>query len=291
MEDETQLEKFKEEIKKEELVPLGWQVIKSDQLLKMDLPEVEFLVENLIPSGAITILSGNPSSYKSWLLLEIAKVVASNGLLFGKFNTTEAHVLYVDEEAPLTEIKRRWSMLNPSYMTLVNFMSLQGFKIDSEEHKKALLDLAMWRGCRLIVFDSFRDIHSQNENDSQQAQKIIDFLRGFTRKGITILISHHHRKETFLGSKEPSQAMRGSTAIWAGIDSLLTIEKTKETPEEIELMITQTKLRQGKAISPFKVNLIEEGGQMRFEYIGEVETEITKLEKTKKAILEFLQDG
>ena len=176
-------------------------------------------------------------------------------------------------------------------MTLVNFMSLQGFKIDSEEHKKALLDLAMWRGCRLIVFDSFRDIHSQNENDSQQAQKIIDFLRGFTRKGITILISHHHRKETFLGSKEPSQAMRGSTAIWAGIDSLLTIEKTKETPEEIELMITQTKLRQGKAISPFKVNLIEEGGQMRFEYIGEVETEITKLEKTKKAILEFLQDG
>ena len=291
MEDETQLEKFKEEIKKEELVPLGWQVIKSDQLLKMKLPEVEFLVENLIPSGAITILSGNPGSCKSWLLLEIAKVAASNRCLFEKFNVKEKKVLYIDEEASLVEIKRRWAMLNPPILTLVDFVSLQGFKIDIEEHRKTLLDFAKWRGYKLIIFDSLRDIHNRNENDSREAQEIINYLREFTREGIAILVSHHHRKESFLGSKEPSQAMRGSTAIWAGIDSLLTIEKTKDTAGEIELTITQTKLRQGKAILPFKVSFIEKDGKMRFEYIGEIETEITKLEQTKKAILELLEEG
>ncbi len=291
MENEKDLEKFKEEIKKEELVPLGWQIVKSGQLSKMELPEAEFLVEGLIPKGGITILAGNPSSGKSWLLLEIAKAVSSNMLLFDKFNTKEAKVLYIDEESSLTEIKRRWKMLEPPYMTLTDFMSLQGFKIDDPEHRKALLDLAEWRHYGLIVFDSMRDIHNINENDSQQAQEIIDFLRAFTRKGITILMSHHHRKESFLSPKDPSQILRGSTAILAGIDCLFSVENPKSTGQMIELIISQPKLRQGKPVAPFKVNLIEQNGKIRVEYVGEIEEETTKIQKTKEVILELLKEG
>jgi len=286
-----QFEELKKEIQAEELVPLGWEVIKSDKLLKMESPEAEFLVENLIPSSAITILAGNPGSGKSWLLLEIAKSVASNELLFGKFNTKEVKVLYIDEESPLSEIQRRWRMLRPPPVTLVDFMPLQGFKIDNPEQRKALLSFTDWRNYKLIIFDSLRDIHSKNENDSQQTQELIDCFREFTRKGITVLISHHNRKESFFNPREPSQILRGSTAILAGIDSLLSVENPKFTKQVIELVISQPKLRQGKPTSPFKVNLIEEEKKMKFKYTGEIEEETTKVERTKEAIIKLLKEG
>jgi archaellum biogenesis ATPase FlaH len=282
------LEEFKKEIQKEELTPLNWKVIKGDDLLKTELPEVEFLVEGLIPKGGITMLVGNPSSGKSWLMLEIAKTVASNKLLFGKFKTKESRVLYIDEETPFLENKRRWSKLNPAPITLVDFMAMQGFRIDNDEQRKALLDFIGWRNYNLIIFDSLRDIHSLNENDSLEAQRLIDCLKELTKKGASVLVSHHQRKERFMDSKDPSQMLRGSSAILAGIDSLLSIENPKST--QLELVISQSKLRQGKPISPFRVNLVEEEGKMRFEFIGEIETEITKLERTKEAVSGLLKE-
>lgn len=285
-----QVEKFKKEIQKEELTPLGWEVYKGDNLLKMDLPETEFLVETLIPKEGITILGGSPSSCKSWLLQEIGKCVASNKDLFGKFKTKEAKVLYIDEEAPASETKRRWKLLEPAPVTMIDFMNLQGFKIDNSEHRKALHDLCDWRGYGLLIFDSLRDLWIGNENDSKETQILIDYFREFVRRGITILISHHHRKLDFLNSKEPSQLLRGSSVLLAGIDSLISIEKTKATDEIIELVITHARLRQGKAKAPFKVNLIETDGVVKFEWSKELEDEGQKIENAKIAVKNLLQD-
>lgn len=285
------IEKFKKEIQKEDLVPCGWKVIKAEQLSKMELSEPEFLVEGLIPKEGITILAGNPASGKSWLLLEIAKCISSNQFLFDKFGTKEARVLYVDEEVNLGETKRRWDKLNPPYMTLTDFMNLQGFQIDDKEQRKGLLDLCVWRDYGMVIFDSLRDINSLNENDSLGAKILMDYFKEFTKRGITILISHHNRKESFLNPKEPSQVLRGSTAILANLDSLLAVENVRKTEQTIELIITQSKLKQGKSMSPFKLNLIEEDGKMKFEYGGEIEDEVRKLEKTKEAIIELLKHG
>lgn len=286
-------EEWIKEIEKEELTPAGWEVIKGNNLLKMELPEPEFLVEKLIPRAGISILSGNPSSGKSWILLELAKCVGSNRMLFEKYKTKEIRTIYIDEESPKTEIKRRFEMLNPAPITLLDFMPMNGFKIDNGEQRKTLLDFCDWRGYKLVIFDSLRDIHSLNENDSTEAQKLIDYFREFTRKGITIIISHHQRKEGFsVWQKEsPTQALRGSSAILGGIDCLLMVEKAEETPEKMAFTITQAKLRQGKNLEPFKVNLIEEEGIMRWEYKGEIELEAKKVELAKESILKFLEEG
>ena len=88
--EKKQIEEFKKEIlTTEELVPYGWKILKSDKLLKADIPPSEFLVDKLIPKNGITIIAGNPSTGKSWILLEIAKCVSSNRFLFGKFDTKE----------------------------------------------------------------------------------------------------------------------------------------------------------------------------------------------------------
>ena len=281
---------LKEEFKKENWSPDGWNIVKGDELLKTDIPAPEFLIEGLIPKGGITILSGNPSSCKSWILLEIARCIASNEELFGKYKTLEARTLYIDEETDFTEMKRRWKMLNPKILTLVDFKERNGFKIDNEEERKKLINACLAKDYRLVIFDSLIDVHSKNENDSQEARQVIECFEELTRRGITCLLSHHQRKLSFLDPKEPMQILRGSGVFSSGIDSLIAIEKKSETESKIELLIVPAKLRRGKKKEPFKIQLTEENEKMRLEYVSEVESEATKLERTKNAIISLLRE-
>jgi len=269
-----------------------WNIIPGDRLEKIDIPESEFLIDKLVPLSGITILSGKPSAFKSWLLLLISFQVSRGIPLFNQFNTKPAKTLYIDEETSLSEIKRRWMMIKDNIATPVYFSSMAGFKIDNKQQRDILLEICKKDKYKLLIIDSLRDVHTKNENDSGDAQMIIDGFKKFTTKNIHILISHHQRKESFMNSKDPSQMLRGSDAFLAGVDSLLTIENPKSTKESAELIITQSKLRQGRKTEPFKINVFEKEGKMMFEYGGELETNESKIEKAKITIKGLLkQEG
>jgi len=288
-----EIQKFNESLEKEQGED-RWKVIEGKQIPNMTLEEAKFQVEYLIPKEAISILLGHPGSCKTWLLLEIGKAVSTGNPLFGKFKTIQAKVLYIDEESPVIEIQRRWNLLLKKLekeLDSLDFLPMAGFRIDIPESRESLLDFVKKRGYTFLIFDSFRDLHALNENSSQEAQELINGFRQFTRNGITVLISHHQRKDFFLSSKDPNQAIRGSSGILAGIDSLIGIESKKQAEEKIEIRLTQSKLRQGKSLGPIQVNLLEEDGQLKFEYGGEIETETTKLENTKEAIKKLLEQN
>lgn len=279
----------------EKVVPEGWEVLSWKKLLKMKIPEVEFLIEGLIPSAGITIIAGDSGSGKSWLMLEIAKIVGSiqDQKLFNEFvvrdfkneknKSLERKVLYIDEEAGLSEVQRRIKMLNFLPLTQIDFKVMQGFKIDNEEERKKLMDICQDRNYKLVIFDSLIAVHSQNENDSQSAQAIIDCFKEFTRRGITILIVHHNRKENFLASNKPEQILRGSSAWLGGIDSLLAVKKTNENP--LEIVVIHSKLRQGRKKAPaFKIRMNEKDEKISWEYICAIEDEFTKKANAREKI-------
>jgi len=267
-----------------------WQIYSSEELLNTTFPDARFLVKDLIPKSGITILAGNPSCGKSWLLFEIARVVSEGIPLFGTFETEKSKVLYVDEETPAWEGQRRWKMLGGTNQD-VSFMSLQGFKIDDSFDRNKLLKICLDREIEFLIFDAMRDVNSRNENDSKEAQELMDCFKEFTKKGITILTAHHLRKESFMNSREPNQVLRGSTSILANIDSLISVEKIKEAGQVIELILVPSKLRQGKLASSFKIKLIEEEGKMTFQFNGNLEGEEGKLEKAKEMVIETLKNG
>jgi RecA-family ATPase len=265
-------------------------IISGQELLRLQIPATEFLIEKLIPDKSLCIISGKPSSFKSWVLLLIAKQVALGHKLFGEFEVKAKKVLYLDEETDRSEQKRRWQMMGPEDNVPVFFSSMAGFKIDQKCQKEFLLSFCVENEFGLLIIDSLRDVHTQNENDSKDAQVIIDGFREFTQQGISVIISHHNRKESFLNSKDPSQMLRGSDAILAGLDALIAIENPKATEESAELIITQSKLRQGKKLDAFKVSVFEKESKMNFEYLGSVENEETKLTETKNAIKDILKE-
>ena len=75
----------------------------------------------------------------------------------------------------------------------------------------------------LVVIDSLRRIHGNNENESDQMAFVFDPLRQLARDtGCTILLIHHTRKSEGNSFTDP---FRGSTEITAAVDWLLLLKE------------------------------------------------------------------
>jgi len=283
---EQKFQEIEKELKKEE----KFQPVSVADILKMELNEEPFLVENLIPNKSLCVLSGYPESGKSWIILELARSIASGNSFLGIFQTQQGKVLIVDEENGIEEFKRRMTLLKFDSTLPIYLFSQKGFKVDNQEDFRGLLEFVENEQIKLVIFDPFVAIHSKKENEAGDMQKVMEVLQEFNLVGTSVLFAHHHRKELGWSKINPSQSLRGSSVLFGRVDSHLAIEK-KEKEGEITLIVSQEKLRRGKKISPFQVNLIEEEDCIKLEYTGEYMEEKAKIEQVKELILKILGEG
>src|SRR5271165_3889035 len=75
-------------------------------VMTMVAPRTEWIVEGLIPRAAVTLLAGEPGSYKSWLALTLLRSVLTGGKFLER-ECTALDVLYLDRENPLTVVRER----------------------------------------------------------------------------------------------------------------------------------------------------------------------------------------
>lgn len=83
------------------------------QLCQLTDESLTWSVHGMIPRGSITLLTGPPGGYKTWLALVLAKSV-SEGTQFLGLGTLKTPVLYLDNENPSTVIRDRQRILNLS---------------------------------------------------------------------------------------------------------------------------------------------------------------------------------
>ena len=281
----NEFEKLENKIEKE------FRIVKGDSLSTLEIPKSEFVIEGMIAKNTFSILAGNPANCKSWVLLELAKALGTGTAFFDKFEVPKKlNVLYIDEESSLSEIKRRWFMLDSPNCN-VSFMSLQNFRLDNNFNREELKGIIREQGFEFIIFDSLRDIWMGDENSSRDVQLLVNGFKELIQEGTTILVSHHLRKETFGGTSDLSQKIRGSGALLSSLDGLIALETTKKNEDLFELNFSPLKLREGKLLPNFRVNLTEIGDKMEFQYVGEVEDATKRLERAKIAIKEVLSEG
>jgi len=304
--DETwkKMEEVKEELEKksenqkyeyispEEVIASRYNLFDWNTLYSAELPPQEWLIESLIPHPSLTILAGHPGCGKSWLLLEMARSLSTKNKSFlDHFKIYPGKILYVDEENGISEVQRRVRTFETQWY-LTYFIIQKGIRLDKEEDREILLDLTRCGKYKLVIFDSLSAVHNLEENSAKEMNKLMDFLKRFRNQGVSILLSHHHRKDSFFRSESPAQALRGSSLILAQTDCLLSVEKKKETLNGFEILIRQEKLRQGKSLKPFLVSLEEEKkGKVKLSFLKELEEEMIKREKAKEIILNSLEEG
>lgn len=197
----------------------------------LSVPKPRMVVEGILPERGIVLLAGQPKVGKTFLALECAIAIATGGFALGGFQADRGAVLYVGEDAPPFDVAHQVRMLMARRGLLsgdlerLKFAIFQGARIDTVEGitaiERALREVEerdqegdLVHGCNLLILDSFRKLHSRNENDSEEMRTVMALLRVLAER-TCVLVLHHFSKP---GEGRPA-GPRGSGEIEAGCDA------------------------------------------------------------------------
>ena len=194
--------------------------------LSVDPSPPDWLVDELICKGDLTMMIGEPGIGKSWLSMSLSVAIAEGqtSWLGRKMDPGNGRVLYVDEENPEALIPHRLRLLGLSDEGVKNirYLHRQGVRLD--KRPELLLDEALDWEPTLIVLDSLTRLHTKDENNAGEVAGLFnDGINPLAREtGATTLVLHHVNKGESTSSFSRS---RGSGDLSASIDSGLDIRE------------------------------------------------------------------
>jgi hypothetical protein len=187
---------------------------------------VRYLVEGLIPARSFGAIFGKPGSYKSFVALYLAAMVATGREAFGrKTGDGPQSVIYIAGEGG-AGLKRRRDALMRHYDlpadAPVYFIRAQLNLATTLEDRDALLAeiRALNISPSLVIIDTFaRATAGIEENSAKDVGGAIAIFGSIEQEtGAAVLIVHHSGKNQDAG-------MRGSSALLAAVDCELHCEK------------------------------------------------------------------
>ena len=251
-------------------------------------PEATYLVDHLIPTEAITILSGQSRSYKTYTLLDIAIAVASNKLLFGNFETSQAGVLIINEEDGERLLQQRFRQLGiqKDAGLPIHVSALNDFKLEDKQVAQTI-SFCKANEITLIIIDSLIRVHSSDENSAREMSKVFAQLRKFTKAEIAVLVTQHHRKAN-QNSTGGASEMRGSSDILAAVDSHIAVRR--DPKDRFYLTFSQEKQRYDIELEPFQMKFNTTDPIFRFEYLGTFRKQLDKSITLYASVVELLTE-
>ena len=306
--------------------PEPYTVLTGEELMSLQLPEQKWVIKGMIPEGEITLLSGRPGEGKSFVGIYLTLCITAGIPAFPQITVIENNetgeeqepfkgfeiprpriVLYVDEENNIRYPKERFTklcatdapLLASRSMPNLRFMSNMGLKINQPEDFERLMEVIQTHKPEVIVFDSFYDIHTAEENSAKEMGMIYSILKkiiyayGKDGSPISIVLIHHNRK---LGPLEKvgQESARGSVAISGMVGSQIMVAgKELENTTGIEVELTQVKTRDAKKFAAFRANIEDnlEETRTHVEYMGEINKKKKALIENSEKILQILSDG
>ena len=267
-------------------------------LINKQFPESKWLVEKLVPESGFVLMTAAPSSFKTWLALEISLCVADEKPLFNTFKTVQGNVLICDEESGDRMLQDRFKKLgvknaeNPWDEKPIYYLSRIGRQID-DSYVEELLAECKKRNIKLAIFDSLTRFHSARENDSVEMAKILNFFKILNDNGIATLILHHNRKSSSGayggGNFGGGEMVRGSSDILASCDIHLSTTVNKR---DRKITIIQTKNRYMEEIKPFSVRLkVINENRSEFEFISEEDDKDSQMIELKNIVIQQITEN
>ena len=205
----------------------------GDELERMNFPEQEFLVDEILPESSFGLLVAPPKSFKSFLCLDLCASIA-DGRDFLGFKTRKAETLYYDLESSL---RRPYSRLKkimqgapfPKGLHIVPVSEKPGTLSDGFlEDMQGQLGLCP--GIKLIVVDVFQRIRGKRdkslnsyENDYKELERLQTFAAAHK---VSIILVHHTRKGK---SEDAFETISGSNGLFGSADFCWIISKERKS--------------------------------------------------------------
>jgi putative DNA primase/helicase len=226
-------------------------VLTARELIALDVPEREFIIEPWLPCMGLAMIFAKRGMGKTYLALSMAIEIAKGQTKFlGHYNIPKARrVLYIDGELPLAELQSRmqnYCSTPPDNLFLLSSEQLFRNGVSLNVHDKecqneinmALKRLeAQGRSPDLIVIDSLSTLSSgAEENDNTALDQLIKWLMELRHQGYSVLMLHHAGK---------SGDQRGASRREDYLDTSIKLDSPDtDTPHEgAHFMLTFSKIR------------------------------------------------
>lgn len=174
-------------------------------------------------SGTVGSVVAQGGAGKSWLALEIAVAVAGGPDLLDLGIPAFGQVVYLPAEDPRLAVQHRLHALAPhlnheerrAVAEAMTVLPLMGHSVDVMVPAWAEAVERVADGARLVVLDTLRRFHAEDENASGPMARLLGIMEAICdRTGASILFLHHTAKGAALnGGAGEQQASRGSSVL------------------------------------------------------------------------------
>ena len=166
----------------------------SDIPLASEAPEqkLKWLVKGRIPQGQVTVVAAAKDSYKSMLMLSLAKAVITHGKFLGA-DARQLRILYLNRDMPKAVFDDYCRTLgldksNPRFKVL---SSLWDTKVQPLEPDDPLLLRFARRYKPLIIFDHLAKFFKGNLDKPKDIEPFLEKLKQLAVAGATVIVLHH----------------------------------------------------------------------------------------------------
>lgn len=206
-----------------------------NDLLDKDIPSIEWIIPNLLPSGLI-LLGGKSKAGKSWFALNLCLAISEGRLAFGTLSCQPQKVLYLTLEDHERRVQYRVNKLLDNSKVSRNFMyatewarfAAPNVTTKGVDGFSELRQILIQHGdIKLVVIDTWQKIRpskrgSRDDYESDYAH--LSQIQALAQEhNCAIMLVHHARKDNEGAEKQDS--LLGSTAIAGAADLIWILER------------------------------------------------------------------
>lgn len=202
----------------------------ADQLKGKEIKEIDYLVDKLIPRGALCALVGESDTGKSSLLRQLAVSLAYGDSDFLGFSLNDncRNVVYISTEdgemSTAVWLNKYFGddLVDNGILSKLKFLFVTHNLLDN------IKKVAHENCVDLIIVDSYADIFEGSMNDSNIVRSFLSKYNDLaTQYGVTIVFLHHTKKSSE-GARPNKNSILGSQGFEAKMRSVIMLTKDKE---------------------------------------------------------------
>ncbi len=184
-----------------------------------DLPQPEWLIENILPRGAFIVLYGRPGSGKTFVALDMALSIVTGELVWNHL-TMRGSVLYLIAEGArgMARRKNAWQG-NHSKTNLDGIFFLPEPVNLTTQASYVLAQLADELEADLVIIDTLsRSMAGADENSAKDMSTVVEAVDAIRGKGQrSVIVVHHPVKD--------GRWARGHGALEGAADTIIDVSK------------------------------------------------------------------
>ncbi len=215
-------------------------IVTAKRLIDMKLNKIPTLVEGLLPSTGLVVLSGPSDSGKTTLVRQLSTDIVTQKEKFLEFDLNARHnrVIYVsteDDQNAISFLLNKYNLTEEEKAKMENLTYI----FNSDNLVGEIEKILTVSPVDLIVIDTFTDLYPGDLNMSNKVRGFLNQYRYLSLKYRCLVVFIHHPNKKADMETPNKSSLLGSQGIEAKARLVLDFRKEHANPEFRRLYITK----------------------------------------------------